>query len=235
MQIIPVLDLSNGRVVHAKKGIRKHYRPIQSSLCPSSHPVEIVHSFLELSCFRTLYIADIDAIEQHGNNADIVKEIHLEWPNLEIWLDTGLPLISNYLKKLKFRLLRIVLSTESMHSASTLNTLKNHYKDHRFILSVDYKSKSMLGPQEIMLERGLWPSDVVVLNLDQVGTSSGINFPDIACQQTLFDTHNIYYGGGIRNHADLLQLKNLGAAGALLSTALHEKTITKSELLSFNQ
>ncbi len=235
MQIIPVLDLSKGLVVHAKKGSRKHYRPIQSSLCPSSRPVEIIHSFLELYRFRTLYIADLDAIEQQGHNVDVIQAICLEYPRLEIWLDSGLSLINYYLDNQKNHLLRIILSTESIHSASTANSLINHYRNHRFILSVDYKSNAVLGSQDIIQAKDLWPSDVVVLNLDHVGTCNGMDFPAGLNQKTLFDTHNIYYGGGIRNCADLQQLKNLGAAGALLSTALHNKTITKDELLPFSQ
>ena len=235
MQIVPVLDLSKGLVVHAKKGIRRHYRPIQSSLCPTAYPVGVVQNFMELFDFHTLYIADLDAIVLQGHNADVVQGICVEYPELEIWLDTGPSLISHYLDNPITPSLRIILSTESLHSASILISLRNAYRDHRFVLSLDYKSNSILGSQEIMQERDSWPSDIVVLNLDHVGTCSGVNFPAIPNQQTLFAMHKIYYGGGIRNYADLLQLKNLGAAGALLSTALHEKTVTKTELQLFNR
>ena len=235
MQIIPVLDLSKGLVVHAKKGNRKYYRPIQSSLCSTADPVEIVYSYLEFHCFQKLYIADLDAIEHQSDNSGVIHNIISEFTNLEIWLDTGISLISHYLDRLNCRRLRIILSTESMLSASTFSMLRARYQHHPFLLSVDFRANTLVGSQEIMQERDSWPSDVVVLNLDHVGTCMGINFPALPNQHDLFEKHNIFYGGGIRNFADLLQLEKIGAAGALLSTALHEKTITEYELQSFNQ
>ena len=235
MQIIPVLDLSKGLVVHAKNGNRSHYRPIQSSLCPSANPVEIVHSYLELHCFQKLYIADLDAIEHQGDNSRVIQKIISEFPELEIWLDTGLSLISLYLNRLNCRLLRIILSTESMLSASTFSMLRTNYRNHQFLLSVDFRTNTLIGSQEIIQDKGSWPPDVVVLNLDHVGTCMGVDFPTIPNQHDLFEKHNIFYGGGIRNYADLLQLEKIGAAGALLSTALHKKSITKNELQKFNR
>ena len=235
MQIIPVLDLSKGQVVHAKKGSRKHYRPIQSALCPSSHPAEIVYGFLKLYPFRTLYIADLDAIEQQGDNLDIIQALCLEYPKLEIWLDSGLSLVDHYLGNQKYLALRIILSTESARSASAISSLITHYPDHPFILSVDYRAGAVLGSEDLMQTRELWPLDVIVLNLDQVGTGNGIAFPSGLNLQELLDPFNIYYGGGIKTSTDLQQLKNLGANGVLLASALHSKTINREDLLYFSQ
>lgn len=234
MQIIPVLDLSKGQVIHAKKGSRKHYRPIQSSLCPSSHPVEIVRGYLRLYPFRTLYVADLDAIEQQGDNRDIIHDLCLEYPELEIWLDSGLSLVDHYLKRQNTPSLRIILSTESI-PASTAASLMRAYCRHPFILSVDYRSGGFLGAPEGMRAQSLWPSDVIILNLDQVGTNNGISLPGGLGSQELFDQYNIYYGGGINSLADLMQLKKRGAAGALLATALHGKTVNREDLQRLGQ
>lgn len=234
MQIIPVLDLSKGQVVHAKKGSRKHYRPIQSSLCSSSHPAEIVRGYLKLHPFRTLYVADLDAIEQQGDNRDIIRALCLEHPELEIWLDSGLSLVDHYLERQDALSLRIILSTESV-PASTAASLMGGGCGHPFILSVDYRSGGFLGSPDTMETQDLWPADVIVLNLDQVGTDNGMSLPGGLDFQELSDQHNIYYGGGINTLADLVQLERLGAAGALLATALHGKRINREDLLCFRQ
>ena len=235
MQIIPVLDLSKGQVVHAKKGSRKHYRPIQSSLCSSSHPAEIVRGYLKLYPFRTLYVADLDAIEHRGDNRNTIQALCLEHPELEIWLDSGLSLVSHYLENQSKCSLRIVLSTESANSAFALASLMTGYPGHSFILSVDYRAGGILGAPKIMQSKDLWPPDVIILNLDQVGTNNGVAFPHGLSTENLFDQYNIYYGGGIKSPADLMRLKTLGAAGALLATALHEEAINSEDLLSFCQ
>ena len=72
MEIIPVIDLMAGHVVHARFGNRQHYQPIQSLLCNSSKPVDIIQALLELYPFKTIYIADIDAIQGPDNHFELV-------------------------------------------------------------------------------------------------------------------------------------------------------------------
>ena len=61
-QVIPVLDLKDGRAVHAKGGRRDHYRPIQSILHPTSDPIALARAFRAGLGLHTLYLADLDAI-----------------------------------------------------------------------------------------------------------------------------------------------------------------------------
>ena len=196
--------------------------------------MEIVRGYLKLYPFRTLYVADLDAIEQQGDNRDIIQALGLEYPELEIWLDSGLSLVDHYLEIQNTLSLRIILSTEST-PVSTVKSLIGGDCRHPFILSVDYRSGNFLGAPHTMQARNLWPTDVIILNLDQVGTNNGMALPDGLDFAELFDQYNIYYGGGINSLADLMQLKKRGAAGALLATALHGKTVNREDLLCFRQ
>ena len=235
MQVIPVLDLLNGLIVHAKKGDRRNYLPVDSQLCPSSNPTELISCLLSLYDFKCIYIADLDALQYQGNNSGIVETICQNYPELEIWLDTGLDLISHYLKSISHNSLRIILSTESIGSISTFIKLIDRYANHPFLLSIDYKSGELLGPHKILEIREYWPADIIILNLDHVGSNEGIKLPAELNRQALFENHQTFYGGGVRNCKDLYKLKTLGIKGALLTTALHNKAITKSDLLSLNQ
>ena len=47
MQLIPVIDLMAGQVVRGVRGERSAYRPIRSSLCESSAPLELAPRLLE--------------------------------------------------------------------------------------------------------------------------------------------------------------------------------------------
>ena len=196
--------------------------------------MEIVRGYLKLHPFRTLYVADLDAIEQQGDNRDIIQALGLEHPELEIWLDSGLSLVDHYLERQNTLSLRIILSTESI-PASTAASLMGGGCRHPFILSVDYRSGGVLGSPGIMETRNLWPADVIILNLDQVGTDTGVSLPGGLDFPELFDQYNVYYGGGISSRADLMQLERLGAAGALLATALHGKKVNREDLLCFGQ
>ena len=80
MEIIPVIDLMHGQVVHARMGQRQHYQPIQSLLCSSSTPIDIVNALLELYPFERLYIADLNAIQGKGNHFQTIQALIDEFP-----------------------------------------------------------------------------------------------------------------------------------------------------------
>src|SRR5262249_42767856 len=46
LQIIPVIDLRQGDVVHARLGERARYRPLQSILCEGSAPAAVVEGLM---------------------------------------------------------------------------------------------------------------------------------------------------------------------------------------------
>jgi phosphoribosylformimino-5-aminoimidazole carboxamide ribotide isomerase len=48
MEIIPVMDILNGIVVHAVRGEREKYKPIKSILSASPDPVEIANAFKKI-------------------------------------------------------------------------------------------------------------------------------------------------------------------------------------------
>lgn len=65
MQIIPVIDVMGGIVVHASGGIRDQYQPLQSVLTSSCEPIEVISELLARYKSKIIYIADIDAIRNH--------------------------------------------------------------------------------------------------------------------------------------------------------------------------
>src|SRR5262245_7747502 len=89
MLVIPVLDLMAGQVVHARRGDRSAYRPLQSKLTPSSEPVEVVAALLSVAPFTAIYVADLDAIQRHGDHREALRLIQAEFPALNVWLDAG--------------------------------------------------------------------------------------------------------------------------------------------------
>ncbi|MBU3644309.1 MAG: nickel transporter, partial [Candidatus Methylopumilus sp.] len=89
MKLIPVVDLMQGQVVHARLGERQDYQPIQSPLCDSSEPISIIQALAALYRFDTLYIADLDAIQGNSGQIALLKLIQQNFPKIEILLDAG--------------------------------------------------------------------------------------------------------------------------------------------------
>ena len=67
-------------------------------------------------------------------------------------------------------------------------------------------------------------SELLDLNINLVGTKHGVDFDFI---ERVIDVsgHPIVVAGGIKNNEDLDTLEDLGAAGVILSTAIHEEII----------
>ena len=228
MNIIPVLDLKDGQVVHAKHGDRQNYPPIQSALSHSSEPFTIVKALQSLYPFKYLYIADLDAIQGNGNHAAQIKNIQKDFPDLEIWLDAGFK-TSEAIEAWQNGKVRIVLGSESLVSIDSYKAMLKACRTAP-ILSLDFKFGHFLGPQPLINDPQLWPNEVIVMTLDQVGSQSGPDLAQLKVIKNLWSVAAIYAAGGIRSVDDLNTLKAQNYAGALIASALHNGKIGKAEL-----
>ena len=233
MQIIPVIDLLNGMVVHAKKGDRKNYQPVQSALCHSSEPIDVVNAVLELYPFERIYIADLDAITGQGNHADTIKYIQAQHPTLEIWLDAGIRHAKNLLSWSNFNLTHVI-GSENISSSCDLNEISDHL-NRNFILSLDFNQSGFLGCADLQTNTDLWPENVILMSLAQVGANQGANLEFLEKFKQYKDEFNLYAAGGIRNTDDITTLKQLGIHGTLIASALHSRQISADEIRSLNQ
>jgi phosphoribosylformimino-5-aminoimidazole carboxamide ribotide isomerase len=236
MQIIPVIDLLNGVVVHAKKGERQHYQPIQSLLTSSSKPLDIVAALLEIYPFTQLYIADLNAIQKtegaYNTNYQVVEAITLRYPTLTLWVDAG---ISNNRELSSWQKLniRLVIGSENFACIDNYCSLKHHEKN--FILSLDFMPHGYQGPAELLTSNEHWPQDVIVMSLANVGTNQGPNTALLGEVLNRAKGFNVYAAGGIRGVDDLMLLKQMGVHGALIATALHQKKISTKTIESLTQ
>jgi phosphoribosylformimino-5-aminoimidazole carboxamide ribotide isomerase len=227
MEVIPVLDLKGGQVVHARGGRRDEYRPIQSPLAEGSAPEAVVAGLLSLFPFRNLYIADLDAIEGQGDHGDVVARLARAHPNLDLWVDRGVGALSVAHDWLGRDLGSLVLGSESQSGVETVRALVAH---PRVVLSLDFRDSTFLGPMALLANAALWPARVVVMTLARVGAGSGPDFAGVVQAVERAGGRAVYAAGGVRDLKDLSRLAAIGAAGALVATALHNGALGAPEL-----
>ncbi|MDP3608194.1 MAG: HisA/HisF-related TIM barrel protein [Methylophilus sp.] len=232
MRIIPVIDLLEGIVVHAKQGQRKYYQPIVSSLTASSKPLDIVKAFMEIYPFETLYIADLNAIQRlHSpiqSHQAVVAEIQNTFPELHIWLDAG---VRNTLDVQPWQSLNtsLVLGTESLESFVEYEKIMEAMFGN-IVLSLDFMPNGYQG-LEIFLRNCLhWPKDVIVMTLSHVGMQQGVASSTLQKIVQLSHQHRLYAAGGVTSLTDVAQLERLGVHGALVATALHNQQLDATML-----
>ncbi|PKO52130.1 MAG: nickel transporter [Betaproteobacteria bacterium HGW-Betaproteobacteria-2] len=226
MDIIPVIDLMDGQVVHARHGDRHNYRPIQSALCTGSEPLHIIDSLLRLYPFKRLYIADINAIQERGHHADLIKRFRSQYPALEIWMDAGIHQPETASDWHQHGVL-CVIGSESLPDMASYQSIRQALGES-LVLSLDFSRSKFLGPDKLLQDRSLWPKRVIAMSLDKVGSGNG---PDMELLNGLQNaTTQIYAAGGIRNVTDLLTLAGCGVAGALIASVLHAGQLTNEQI-----
>ncbi|RZF27830.1 phosphoribosylformimino-5-aminoimidazole carboxamide ribotide isomerase [Paraburkholderia sp. UYCP14C] len=241
MQVIPVLDLLDGQVVRAVRGERSAYRPIQSRLVATSDPLATARALLEASGARTLYIADLGAILQRGAHASTLAALRVALPGIELWLDAGFADYAS-MRALFERIDHAVAQHDHPAAASHLanlvpvfgsETLRDLHALHAAqraglapILSLDHRAGELLAATALDRSSAWWPSRVIAMTLDQVGSYAG---PDLATFERLraqAGAHTTLIGaGGIRNRDDLAAAAATGASAWLVASALHDRQI----------
>lgn len=230
MDVIPVIDIKNGQVVHAQGGRRDSYRPIQTPLSPTSAPADVAAGLLRLAPFRRLYIADLDAIEARAPNDAAIRSIAAAVPGVELWVDNGIGDADAALAWLERWPYCLVMGSESQRDTATIVSLRD---EPRVLLSLDFRGDLFQGPAALLDDPALWPSRVIVMTLVRVGAAAGPDTERVAAIVAGAAGRAVFGAGGVRHGADIGALKSAGAAGVLVATALHNGALTGVELREF--
>jgi phosphoribosylformimino-5-aminoimidazole carboxamide ribotide isomerase len=227
LQAIPVIDLMGGKVVRARMGDRAAYRPLESPLSPTSDAVDVVRGLLSVHPFRTLYVADLDAIQGAGDNLPALSRIRAEFPRLPMWIDNGAADAAALEALIGADLGIPVIGSESQRDSALIAQRRDLSE---VVLSLDFRGDAFQGPAEILAEPALWPKRAIVMTLARVGSGAGPDLERLTAIRSIAGGREIYAAGGVRDPADLKALKAAGAAGALLASALHEQRIVGADL-----
>lgn len=229
------MDLLDGTVVHAVAGEREKYEPIDSVLTDTSAPVSIAYEFEKLG-FEELYIADLNAIQNKGENISSIDRLSSE-TEFDLLVDAGFKTSKEVKPYLGKGISKIIFATETLQSFDEVEKVVDGYSVP-VIGSVDMKEGEVIANQferRVTLAESIREfedfgvSEIILLNLKRVGGSGG---PDKSLLQKAVGLSDVpvIVGGGIRNLTDLQELKKLGAGGALTATAIHNGSIGSAHL-----
>ncbi|NYZ14469.1 histidine biosynthesis protein [Azospirillum sp. RWY-5-1] len=224
-----MLDLRGGGVVHARRGERGRYRPLRSTLCEGSGPMEVVRGLLGLHHFGTVYVADLDAIEGTGDNRAVVTTLAANFSELRFWVDAGFREAAAVRQFLERSPGDAVLGSESLAGIGELEALRDGGAWPRVVLSLDFRD-GFLGPPDLPARADLWPERVIAMTLARVGSGDGPDFWRLAEIGRTHPHTRLFAAGGVRDQGDLLDLAARGVAGALVATALHDGRIGPGDL-----
>lgn len=237
MNIIPVIDILDKKVVHAIKGQRYNYQPLESVLFKSTDPLETAKGFKSLG-FTELYVANLDAIIDCSTDFGFFKDI-AEETGLRLMVDAGVTSLGRGQKLFENNVSKLIIGTETLQSKKFVAQAVEIFGSNRVVVSLDLKGDKILvklgfdgclNPVCLLKDfKDMGVSQIIVLDLAKVGSGEGVNL-DFVKKVIAEVGVEVYVGGGVRDINDLIELKELGVSGALIATALHLGKISISQL-----
>ena len=237
-RIVPVLDILDSKAVHAIKGERAKYKPLNLKLMKSSNPVEIVEFLNKEFNFKEFYIADLDAITKKKPNFKLLLKI-LDNPSIQVMLDPGIINKDDLLTYSKFKLNKLILGLETMENINVIKESLEVFGHNKIIISIDmYKEKIISNIKQLKSQNILQVintiekfgvKEVILLDLFRVGQKIG-GIPPLYIEIRKQFNGNILIGGGIKDFNDLLMYKDEEFSGILIATALYDGSIDIKKL-----
>lgn len=247
MRVVAVIDLLDSVAVHAVAGDRARYLPLQLDGLESPAPLAVAHWYRDRFGLNELYLADLSAI-QHAPPALVVYD-QLSDAGFQLIVDPGVRSVESLDALRECRAaqdgrLNWIVGLESITSGESLGQLGQRLTDLQPIFSLDFRGgrpicaavdlQGLTAEQLFIrvVEAGF--RRVLTLDLQRVGVSSGVGTADLIARfRELGPNVELLAGGGVRGWEDLLDLQRRGCDVALVATALHRGSVTKTELLPF--
>jgi phosphoribosylformimino-5-aminoimidazole carboxamide ribotide isomerase len=233
MRIVAVIDIREGRAVHAIGGRRTEYAPVAraAGMQVNGDAGALAVAYVGELGARELYVADLDAIEGGVAGANEGAIAAVAAAGVPVWLDVGASSVESARAALGLGASTVVIGLETLTSFGALEEICAGVGSRRVAFSIDLRGRQPIGlpnashaalSPHAIAERAAdaGVGSIIVLDLARVGTSAGI---DIALMRELrraVPSVALFAGGGVRSQWDLDQLRAAGCDGALVATAL---------------
>ncbi len=246
MRVIGVMDLLDGRAVHACGGTRESYAPIRavgdSSIDPGD-AVALARTYIDRFGLEELYAADLDAIlrrdAQHSNHDPIVASVAAL--GAPLWLDAGVSSAAQACHLLTLGAAQVIVGLETLPSFDALGEICAAIGGDRVAFSLDLRNGEPISVHPDILQ-GQTPlllaaraaevgvAHIILIDLARVGLNAGVDLGVISEVRGAVPGLTLLAGGGVRGPDDLARLARAGCDGALVATALQNGCLGASDV-----
>jgi len=235
LQLIPAIDLMNGKIVRLTHGDPKTARVYDQF----GGPVETAKKW-QAEDAKKLHIIDLDAALGMGNNLSVISDI-AENVDLPIQAGGGIRNIEAVKKMLTLGVSQVILGALAFSDPKAVTHIQQGFGTKSVIVALDnrdgkimvegWKTAAAIGMKEALETfTTLGVKSFLVTSITKDGTLSGPDLDTLrkACQ---YPDVEVIAAGGIGGLNDLVALKRVGVKGAVIGKALYEGRFTLREAL----
>ena len=233
MEIIPAIDIRNGKCVRLFKGLES------TAKIYSENPLEILKMWINHNAKR-IHIIDLDKAWNKGSNENLIKVLLKEASNkVRIQIGGGIRNIAYAMNFLKAGADRIILGTLAINNPEEITRLSKEVGKEHIMVAIDYKlnnvaingwrTQTTLNPFTLakdLTERGA--GYVLFSSIEADGTLEGPDLKNIAKLTQTIDPAKIYVAGGIKDTNDINDLRDFSIKGVIIGKAFYENRIPLS-------
>jgi phosphoribosylformimino-5-aminoimidazole carboxamide ribotide isomerase len=236
MRIFPAVDILGGRCVQLVQGKRE-------SATEFGDPLTCATRWLKEGA-DALHVVNLDgAFGNCAKNADLIVDL-IQKTGVEIELGGGIRSIEDAGHWLETGVSRIIISTLATQKPESIQVLAEEYGSDRVMAGVDAKGGQIAvhGWQETAGNYLDWAKrfeelgagSLLYTNVDVEGLQQGVLFEPV---RYLISSVKIpvVVAGGVSARSDVAGLRDAGAYGAVLGSALYSKKISLKEALEESQ
>ncbi len=236
MEIIPAIDIINGRVGRLFQGDFARKKEYQQS------PLETAKKFVAVG-LKNLHLIDLDGAKNSKiTNWQVIEDIARN-TNFSLQVGGGVRSITDVQKLLALGARRVIIGSLVNESPELFKEILKFASKEKIVADIGWKNNEIFehGWQEkinkdfyqFLREMIDWGVKFILLtDIEKDGVLSGPNFGLYKQVVRGFPELSIIASGGITTKEDLKKLSDIGVWGAVVGKAIHEQKISLTDLQS---
>ena len=242
-ELIPAIDLKGGRCVQLRQGKKE-----DEIFASAENPVEIARGWV-IQGARRLHVIDLDgAFQEEKNNLGVIKKIadaEGVREKAKIQVGGGIRSYETAVELLETGIDRIIFGTVALKSPHLIEQVANAFSPERVMVALDARKGKVAidGWREVtgvdateaakQVER-IGAGSLLFTNIDVEGLMEGVD-QEIIAEFVSSVSIPVVIAGGVSSVEDIGKIKDAGASGVVMGSALYKGKIDFNELLRRRQ
>jgi len=234
-RVIPAVDLKDGKCVQLQQG------KADRVLVELEDPVEVAVGWVEEGA-KALHVIDLSgAFEGRLFHEDVIFRIKEE-TGVEMQVGGGIRSVEIAERLLDRGINRVILGTLAFRDVEGVKALARDYPG-RVMVAIDsrggkvvvegWRKETNVSPAELARVYGDCEVSLLYTNVDVEGLMKGVKLGSI--REVVETGKPVYVAGGISSVEDVRAIKEIGAAGVVLGSAIYSGKLKLKDVLGFEE